>query len=198
MGTRKHPLPAESRTSAQAKGTYCYGMLIRRETMSDAEAIRAVHTVAFSSAYENGRPPEPRLVDELRHSPAWIDQLAFVAVVDGRVVGHVCCTRALLLPSEDPVLGLGPIGVLPDKQHDGIGSALMHTVIGAADARDEPLIALLGDPEYYQRFGFVPAVDLGITPPVAEWASAFVARKLAMYDPALTGEFQYAEPFDNL
>jgi len=74
----------------------------------------------------------------------------------------------------------------------------MHAVIAAADARDEPLIVLLGHAEYYPRFGFVPAADLGITPPVLEWAPAFFARTLATYSPSLTGEFQYAEPFLNL
>jgi putative acetyltransferase len=173
-------------------------VLIRREQAGDAQAVHQVHTEAFTPAYEHGRPPEPSLVDELRRSPAWIEQLSLVALVDDAIVGHVCCTRAHLLPTELPVLGLGPIGVLPAHQRDGVGAALMHAVIGAADARDEPLIVLLGHREYYPRFGFVPAADLGITPPVAAWAPAFFARALATNEHSLTGEFRYAEPFRNL
>lgn len=173
-------------------------MLIRREWAWDADQVREIHTKAFAPAYDEGPPPEPGLVDDLRASAAWIDQLSLVAMRDEAIVGHVCCTRAHLLPARQPVLGLGPIGVLPEHQRDGAGAALMHAVIAAADARDEPLIVLLGHPEYYPRFGFVPAVDLGITPPVADWAPAFLARTLTTYDPSLTGEFQYAEPFRDL
>lgn len=173
-------------------------MLIRRERAEDADRVRVVHTQAFAPAYEEGRPPEPGLVDDLRQSTAWIDQLSLVAERDETIVGHACCTRAHLLPGDRPVLGLGPIGVLPEWQRGGVGAALMHATIAAADARDEPLIVLLGHPEYYPRFGFVPAADFGVTPPVAEWVPAFFARKLATYGPALTGEFRYAKPFRDL
>ncbi len=74
----------------------------------------------------------------------------------------------------------------------------MHTVIGAADALDEPLIVLLGHPDYYPRFGFVPGTRIGVTPPVADWAPAFQARRLTTYAPTMTGEVRYAEPFRSL
>ena len=54
-------------------------------------------------------------------------------------------------------LGLGPIGVLPDRQGDGIGAALMEAAIARARDAGEPLVVLLGHPGYYPRFGFVPA-----------------------------------------
>lgn len=173
-------------------------MLIRRELPPDVDAVRRVHTKAFAPAYPDAEPVEPKLTDDLRSSDAWIPRLSLVAIADGEVVGHVCCTRAHLLPGERPVLGLGPVGVDPALQRSGAGSALMHAVIAAADALDEPLIVLLGHPSYYPRFGFVPATSLGITPPEPSWQEAFMARMLTTYDPALTGEFRYAEPFRNL
>lgn len=173
-------------------------MLIRRELPPDVDAVRRVHTKAFAPAYPDAEPVEPKLTDDLRSSDAWIPRLSLVAIADGEVVGHVCCTRAHMLPGERPVLGLGPIGVDPAFQRSGAGSALMHAVIAAADALDEPLIVLLGHPSYYPRFGFVPATSLGITPPEPSWQEAFMARMLTTYDPALTGEFRYAEPFRNL
>ena len=173
-------------------------MLIRREVPADVDAVRRVHSEAFAPNYPDAKPVEPQLTDELRCSEAWIPRLSLVAAEDGDVVGHVCCTRAHLLPSQRPVLGLGPIGVAPARQRRGIGAALMHAVIAAADALDEPLIVLLGHPGYYPRFGFVPAALLGIIPPEASWQEAFMARTLATYDSALTGEFRYAEPFRNL
>ena len=173
-------------------------MLIRRELPADVQAIHDVHVRAFAPAYPDAEPVEPKLTDDLRRSDAWIPQLSLVAVRDDVVVGHVCCTRAHLLPSEFGVLGLGPIGVEPRLQRAGVGAALMHAVIGAADALDEPLIVLLGHPTYYPRFGFVPAASLGIAPPEPSWQEAFMGRTLTAYDPTLTGEFRYAEPFRSL
>ncbi|MCT2588041.1 N-acetyltransferase [Actinophytocola sp. S1-96] len=116
--------------------------------------------------------------------------------VAGGVVGHVVCTRAMV--GGVPVLGLGPLGVLPEWQRAGVGSALMHAVLGAADALDEPVVVLLGHTGYYPRFGFRPAVELGIVPPVAEWVAHFQARPLSAYRSAIRGDFTYAAPFRDL
>ncbi|MFC7344072.1 GNAT family N-acetyltransferase [Saccharopolyspora griseoalba] len=170
-------------------------MLIRRETAADIPAVRAVHTAAFADP-ERPLPAEVGLVDELRSGDAWIPELALVAQLDGDVVGHVVGSRASV--GEVPVLALGPIGVLPRVQRRGVGSALMHAVLGAADALGEPLVGLLGHLDYYPRFGFVPAAEHGITPPVPDWATHFQVRPLAAHDPAIRGEFGYADPFMRL
>lgn len=74
----------------------------------------------------------------------------------------------------------------------------MHAVLGAADALAESLVALLGHTAYYPRFGFRPASELAITPPVAAWASHFQVRTLSAYEPDLRGAFRYAPPFEEL
>lgn len=173
-------------------------MLIRREVPGDEQAIDDVHADAFAAQYPQGRPVEPALVRNLRAGDGWIGALSLVAVVDGTIVGHVCCTRAHLLPGNEPVLGLGPLGVRERHQRRGVGTGLMHAVIAAADALDESLIGLLGHPDYYPRFGFQPAAALGIEPEVPEWAPAFQARTLTHYRPGLTGRFRYAPPFTDL
>lgn len=172
-------------------------MLIRPEVPGDEQSIAEVHLEAFATS-TGDRPVEAKLVEDLRAGDAWIAPLSLVATVDATIVGHVCCTRAAVLPRNDPVLGLGPIGVRPPFQRRGVGSALMHAVITAADALDEPLIVLLGHPDYYSRFGFRPAVDLGIAPEVPEWAPAFQARALTSYRPDLRGRFRYARPFEDV
>jgi putative acetyltransferase len=86
--------------------------------------------------------------------------------------------------------------VHPARQLRGVGTALMHAVLGAADALGEPLVVLLGSTGYYPRFGFRLAAEYGITPQRPEWAEHFQARALTAYDPAARGEFAYAEPFD--
>ena len=171
-------------------------MLIRREVAGDADVIRAVTSAAFAPSRAPGAvPAEATLVDELRGGPAWILALSLVAVTpEDEVVGHVLCTRGHV--GRDPVLGLGPLSVRPDRQRRGVGSALVHAVLGAADALGEPLVALLGDPGYYRRFGFRLSRDYAITPPVAGWEPHFQVRTLSGYQPGLRGPFTYPEPFD--
>jgi putative acetyltransferase len=140
---------------------------------------------------------EVPLVDWLRDCPAWIPELSLVAAdADGTVVGHVVCTRATIGSAR--ALGLGPLSVRPDRQRQGVGSALMHAVLGAADALGEPLVVLLGSTEYYQRFGFRLASEYGIMPKQPQWAPHFQVRTLTSYDQGLRGPFEYAEPFDRL
>lgn len=173
-------------------------MLVRRERPEDVAGIREVHLAAFATAdAAGGVPVEVALVDALRVHAAWIPALSLVAVEpDGRVVGHVVCSRAHV--DGAPVLGLGPLGVRRELHGQGIGSALMHAVLGAADALDEPLAALLGHRDYYPRFGFRPATDLGILAPDPAWGDHFQVRALSAHDPSLRGRFAYAPPFDGL
>ena len=169
-------------------------VLIRREGPEDAAAIREITAAAF------GRPAEAALVDELRDGEAWLPVLSMVAVSmvagESSVAGHVLCTRGHV--DGAPVLALGPLSVRPDRQRAGVGSALMHAVLGAGDALGEPLVVLLGDPGYYRRFGFGLGGDFQITPPVASWQPHFQVRPLAAYRPSVRGAFRYAEPFDRV
>ncbi|ONI79762.1 GNAT family N-acetyltransferase [Actinosynnema sp. ALI-1.44] len=167
-------------------------MVVSRERSRDVAGARAVQVAAF------GRELEASLLDALRECDAWLPQLSFVARTGDcdEVVGHVVCTRAHV--ADTPVVALGPIGVAPGLHHKGVGSALMHTVLGAADALGEPLVGLLGDPGFYQRFGFVLADSVGVVPPVAQWAPHFQVRALAGYDAGIRGGFRYAAPFDDL
>jgi putative acetyltransferase len=171
-------------------------VLIRRERARDADAIRAVTAAAFARPDREGQvPPEATLVDELRAGPAWLPALSLVATTAaGQVTGHVLCTRGYVGPV--PVLGLGPLSVRPDRQRRGVGSALVHTILGAADALGEPLVALLGDPAYYSRFGFRLSTEYQIMPPRPEWQPHFQVRVLTGYRPSLHGAFAYPEPFD--
>jgi putative acetyltransferase len=140
---------------------------------------------------------EAPLVDWLRASRTWIPELSLVAASPGgEVVGHVVCTRGTV--GRAPALALGPLSVRPDWQRRGVGAALMHAVLGAADASGEPLVALLGSTTYYPRFGFRLASEYGITPPDPGWEAHFQVRTLTAYHPAVRGEFAYPEPFDRL
>jgi len=122
-------------------------------------------------------------------------EFSFTALIDGAVVGPVTACEATV--AGEPVVAVGPIGVLPDHQGTGIGSALIEALVAAADAAGAPLIALLGAPQYYNRFGFQPATELGVIPPEPEWGNAFQARRLTAYNESVAGRFQYAPAFSS-
>ncbi|WP_370968458.1 GNAT family N-acetyltransferase [Amycolatopsis sp. cg9] len=172
-------------------------MLIRRATPADQAAIHRVHSEAFRRA-EGVTPVEAPLVDDLRAAGDLIDALSLVAMRDGEVVGHVCCSPARLGEDSASAVGLGPLGVLPAHQARGVGSALVHAVLGAADALGHGLVVLLGDPAYYARFGFVTASTLSITAPDPAWGKHFQARTLSGYKSTQAGAFEYAPAFSRV
>ena len=162
-------------------------MLLRRETAADVGAIDDVHRSAF------GREVEAALVHALRADAGWVPALSIVAEdAAGQVVGHVVATLGRVV--DVPVAGIGPVGVRPQDQGRGVGSALVHAVVAAADALDLPLAVLLGDPGYYARFGFVPGADLGVQAPDPAWGEHFQVRPLGTYA-GERGPFVYAAPF---
>ena len=169
-------------------------MRVRREGPADRETVREIQAAAFSAG--EGEPMEVRLLDALRATDSWIPALSWVAEVNGRVVGHCVSTRGHV--GDVSCVGLGPIGVVPDAQGKGVGSALINATIGAADALGEPLIALLGEPTYYTRFGFTPATSHGIEPPESAWGDYFQVLRLSAWTDSIRGSFQYAPPFNTV
>jgi putative acetyltransferase len=184
-------------------------LVVRRETRADADAVRAVHATAFPGDGP-GVSPEARLVDRLRADGDLVARLSFVAQTPDGVVGHVATSRghlALDVGREPavadgatgiPLLGVGPVGVLPEVQGRGVGTALLHAVVAAADALDEPALVLLGSPDYYGRFGFVAASAHGVRAPDPLWGMHFQLRPLTAWDPELRGVYAYAPAFDVL
>ena len=160
-------------------------MIVRRETPSDHGAVRALFATVSS----------PELIDGLRASDAWLPALSFVALgTDGEVVGHVAAARGQV--GSAPALALVPPSVEPDQRGQGVGQALMHSVLGAAEALGEPLVGLVAvPPEYYDRFGFRPAEEFSIAPPIGGWQPYFLVRPLTGYRDSMRGTFAFPEPF---
>ena len=176
-------------------------MIVREQRADDYEAIRHVYAEAFRRPgfrppQKTGSiPPEVGLFEALWEAGDAIPEFSFTALTDDGVVGHVTASQATV--AAEPVVAVGPIGVLPDHQGAGIGSALMGALLAAADAADVPLIVLLGAPQYYGRFGFRPAAELGVVPPEPEWGDAFQARPLTAYTESVAGPFRYASAFSS-
>ncbi len=173
-------------------------MIVRRERPADSAAVHALHAAAFRppGARPDADVVEARLTDELREDAGFLPHLSLVATDGGAVVGHVIATRGWLEPLGVPALGLGPLGVLPEAQRRGVGTVLVHALLAVAEAADERLVALLGEPGYYRRFGFVAAATVGVAAPDPAWGEYFQARWLA--DRRAEGTFRYAEPFARL
>lgn len=130
-------------------------VLIRLEQPDDRADVRAVNDRAFGTATES------RLVDALRDLP---DALSIVATIEGRVVGHILFTPVTIEPSTAiRVAGLGPMAVRPDRQRTGIGTGLVRTGLDECRRRGYRAVVVVGHPEYYPRFGFVPAHTKGLT-----------------------------------
>lgn len=176
-------------------------VLLREETPEDRDAILALTAAAFAISPAtglpaDGEPVEVNVLRELFDAKEYLPGFSLVAVLDGEVVGHVISTRGWVGRQE--LLGLGPIGVTPRLQRHGIGSALLKESIARANDAGEIGIALLGSPEYYSRFGFVPAATLGVLPPEDEWGDYFQLLPLALWPGGVHGTFRYAEPFSRL
>ncbi|MGH2384903.1 MAG: GNAT family N-acetyltransferase [Candidatus Limnocylindria bacterium] len=160
-------------------------MIVRREIPSDHEAVRAQVASVYSA----------ELIDGLRASDTWLPALSFVALGgDGEVVGHIAGTRGRI--GSAPALVLVPPSIEPDQRGRGVGQALMHSILGAAEALDEPLVGIVAfPPEYYARFGFRPAADYALAAPVEEWQPSFMVRPLIAYDDSVRGTFIFPDPF---
>lgn len=161
--------------------------MVRPEQPADIPAIHAVHVAAFEQT------GEADLVDALRAGPWWHPELSLVAERDGEIVGHVLVTDVEL--AGRPVFALGPIGVLPVHQRDGVGIALMGAALDAAARSDRGLITLLGDPAYYARFGFTPAAEDGVLDPWGAPAGYFQVLRLQAYTAELVGTPEYPAPW---
>jgi putative acetyltransferase len=162
---------------------------VRPEAPGDHDAIRRVHELAFAPS-----TVEPRLVDALRAAGDLVPELCLVAVDGDEVTGHIAFSRGRL-ESGHEVISLAPMAVLPDRQREGIGSALVRESLERAAGTDFPLAVVLGHPEYYPRFGFEPAARIGVLDPYGAPPEAWMAYRLPAYVPEARGLMSYAEAF---
>jgi predicted N-acetyltransferase YhbS len=142
---------------------------------------------AFWNLYRPGCV-EHLLVHKIRNVPAFIKGLCFVACDKGKIVGNIIYSKAKVINdrnNEYEVLCMGPIGVMPSYQGQGIGSLLMTSSIEKAKQLGYKAILIFGDQNYYHRFGFVNAQKFAIQTSSGENFEAFMA--LELYDGSLNG-----------
>jgi len=88
--------------------------------------------------------------------------ISLVAVVGKRVVGHIAFSPVTISDGSLGWYGLGPISVLPELQKQGIGKSMMHEGLSSLKSLGAKGCVLVGDPGYYERFGFRSLPDLVI------------------------------------
>ena len=159
-------------------------MLIREEAPGDIQAIRDIHLASFP---EGG---EADLVDRLRFDNDAVLSLV-AAAIDGVPVGHALFSR---MSAPFGALGLGPVAVLPEHRRLGVGAALIGKGVELAEKRGWEAVFALGDPGYYDRFGFSAQLARGFTSPYA--GEYFMVLPLGGPDlPASSGRVIYADAF---
>jgi putative acetyltransferase len=160
-------------------------MIIRNETESDYEAITDVTKAAFAD-HPYSIQTEHFIIKALRAAGALA--ISLVAEMDGRVVGHAAFSPVTISDGSRDWYGLGPISVWPPYQKQGIGKALMHEGLARLKALGAGGCALVGDPVYYERFGFrsVPELVHEGVPPENFMVLPFdrnTARGQVVFDP---------------
>lgn len=164
---------------------------IRPAEAADREAIRKVHLQAFSTSLE------AELVDQLEQDGDLV--MTLVAEHGGDIIGHVALSRMKVVGDARKyrALGLGPVGVVPSMQGSGAGSALIEGARAIAEATGEELIFVLGDPEYYRRFGFAAETAKPFESPYR--GPFFMALAIADgLELPRSGEAEYARAFSGI
>jgi putative acetyltransferase len=124
---------------------------IREEEDRDIGAIRNINEVAFNGS------AEANVVDKLRQ--ICDDCLSLVAVESDKVVGHIMFSPATVENNDSIIRGMGlaPLAVVSSHQRKGVGTALIEHGLAMLRETGCPFVIVLGHPDYYLRFGFVPA-----------------------------------------
>lgn len=166
---------------------------IREESPNDVEAIRKVNQQAF------GQVQESRLIDALRANKGFL--LSLVATLNDRVIGHILYSPVYVSNNGDKIIGagLGPMAVLPEYQHQGVGSKLVDIGNQMLQKSGFPFIVVLGHPEYYPRFGFRPASAYGLK---CKWDVPDDVFMVLIMDQSkmetISGLVKYREEFTNI
>ena len=137
---------------------------IRPEMPEDYKATELMTMRSFWNKYWPGCT-EHFLIRIIRESEDYLPEISRIAELDGRIVGAVYYTRAWLADGDtrQEIATFGPLAVEPTLEGNDIGGALMRETIKLAKEAGVAAIALMGEPDYYPRFGFKRGAECGIT-----------------------------------
>jgi predicted N-acetyltransferase YhbS len=171
---------------------------IRQEHIEDRAQVEQLIQKAFLMA-EHTDGNEHHLVHILRFSAAFIPELSLVAVIDGKIAGHILFTKLKINASNGDTtdtLVLASIAVLPEFQNRGIGGVMIHEGHRIAKEMGYQSVILSDYTGYYPRFGYKSASYWNIKAPIEIPDEAFLAFELkpaALKD--ITGYVEYPPEF---
>ena len=134
-------------------------IVIRNETKSDIKEISEITKAAFANLAV-GNQTEQFIIDALRD--ANVLTISLVAVAGNKVVGYIAFSPVTVSDGSPGWYGLGPISVLPELQKQGIGKSLIREGLSRLKSTGAKGCILVGDPGFYERFGFRCPKDLVI------------------------------------
>lgn len=155
-------------------------LIIRNEQEEDRRAVEEVTREAFWNLYMPGAN-EHYLVHAIRNSPDFIPALAFVAELDGAIVGSIFFTKSWVVDVQGnrfDAITFGPVSVLPPLHNKGIGATLICHAIQIARELGYRAVLIYGYEGYYRRFGFRHAKEYGISNPQGKYPAAHLALEL--------------------
>lgn len=168
-------------------------IIIREENNKDFNEVYDVVRLAFENA-EHTDHNEHNLVNKLRDSDAFIKELSLVAENDGKIIGHTMLTKIKI--GKHTSLALAPLAVLPKYHGLGVGKKLVLEGHKIAKELGYSSVVIVGDPNYYSRFGYEPASKLGIKAPFEVPDENFMAVELIENGlKNVSGEVIYAKEF---
>lgn len=164
MEAARHFDPARNNAIAGTRAVEGHGLLplftIEAETPADTMMREALLDRAM------GPKRKRKSSEKLRRGCVPATGLALVArAADGTLAGTVRLWNVSLGQHGPKALLLGPLAVEPAMKNIGIGSALMEQAIARAAALGHAAILLVGDPDYYARFGFSAEKTGGLSMP---------------------------------
>ena len=166
-------------------------IIIRKEKLSEIQQIWEVNSSAFETNAESD------LVNRLRN--CGVDFISLVAKLDEEIVGHILFTEVTLENFDIKIIGLAPMAVKPKYQNSGIGSVLVKQGLKECIATGYKAAVVLGHPNYYPKFGFIPSVEFGIKSEYDVPDEVFLVKELIENSLAgFSGVVKYHEEFNKL
>lgn len=163
-------------------------MKIRPEQISDEHAIHDLTVRAFKPmSFSQGT--EAPIISNLREDGDLT--ISLVALNYNQIVGHIAFSPVTIDGKSDGWYGLGPVSVEPNFQRRGIGTMLINEGLSILKAGDAVGCTLIGNPDYYERFGFLSDGQLtygDVSPSYVQW--------LSFGDATASGSLRFSPAFE--
>lgn len=174
---------------------------IRLERKDEFREVENLVRESFWNVYRPGCL-EHYVLHCLRDDPAFVPELDFVMIKDGKLIGQNMFMRAVIKADdgrEIPIMTMGPICIMPEFKRQGYGKILLDYSLEKAAELGAGALCFEGNIDFYGKSGFDYASRFGIRYhglPEGEDASFFLCKELVPgYLEGITGEYATPEGY---